>query len=251
MCLLRPKKRGQTIQDYGVLMHNIEEESICGICLMEDGRYVTLNWDSLHLAFKRVKEDEFALTEAKGKEIRNMYLTALEDYTASELRIAHAQAAFQKATHEADLAHRAKLAAKVKYNTKTTAIPKVLMKDLDDFEKPHAKCAAKHAGSDDEGEWRTGTVEKMKQNKYRKWAYYTVFDTPSRFAEWFDAGTTKDARINYLKLEAIREAQVTSDDDGLSSRTWTRKGQKGGTKRRCHHQPKRARMEWSVHRSQP
>ncbi len=149
-----------------------------------------------------------------------------------ELRIAHTQADFQKATQEADLAHRAKLAAKVKYNTKTTAIPKVLIKDLicgirvsmffkwgelDDFEKPHAKCAAKHAGSDGEGEWRTGTVEKMKQNKYRKWAYYTVFDTPSRFAEWFDAGTTKDARINYLELEAIREAQVTSDDDGLSS----------------------------------
>jgi hypothetical protein len=97
MCLLRPKKRGQTIQEYGVLLHNMQEESICGICLMEDGRYVTLDWDSLHRAFKQVKENEFAMCEARENFCRKMYLTALENSTAVDSLISSMQA--QRKTH--------------------------------------------------------------------------------------------------------------------------------------------------------
>ena len=137
---------------------------------MEDGRYVTLDWDSLHRAFKRVKEIEFAMSEAREKFCRKMYLTALENYSAVELLISNAQAVFKTATEEAHWALQAKLAAKVKNNAKSTATPRVLMKDLmcgirvsmffkwselDECEKPHPKCTAKQVRRDEE-HWDRG-----------------------------------------------------------------------------------------------
>jgi hypothetical protein len=43
-------------------MQTMAEDSVCGICLMMDGRYVTPDMDTLHLSFVRVKESEFAMS---------------------------------------------------------------------------------------------------------------------------------------------------------------------------------------------
>ena len=91
MCLLIPSGQrlcGKPVHEYGVLMQNMVEESYLGTCLMMDGRYVTLSWDKLKAAFKRVKEDEYVMTQSAQNACRQMYLAAIADVTALELTIA-------------------------------------------------------------------------------------------------------------------------------------------------------------------
>ncbi len=90
MCLLHVKAaipKGEPPQEYGVLLHNMTEKSYYGTCLMNDGRLVTMSWDKLHQAFKRIKEWDSVIPARKQKELREMYLAACEDTTALELRI--------------------------------------------------------------------------------------------------------------------------------------------------------------------
>ncbi len=91
MCLLLPPKqrqRGQPIVEYGVLMHNMQEDSHLGTCLMMDGRYATLSWDKLLLAFKRVKEEAYVMTKAQMTQCEELYRATILDRPALELRIA-------------------------------------------------------------------------------------------------------------------------------------------------------------------
>jgi hypothetical protein len=57
----------------------------------------------------------------------------------------------------------------------------------------------------------------IQQNKFRKWLYLCVFDTPTKHKETFVSGEIRVGRDNYLKLQVMRELEETSSDDGLSS----------------------------------
>ena len=84
MCLLRPKNavpRGECVQEYGVLMHNMEESSTTGTCFMpRDGRYVTLDLIDLHKSFKRIKEDSYVLGLAARSELWKMCQRETSDH---------------------------------------------------------------------------------------------------------------------------------------------------------------------------
>ncbi len=237
MCLLRPKaqvKRGEKRQEYGVLMHNMEEESLCATCLMMDGRYVTLSWDHMHLAFKRVKEESYVMTEAMQTECLNMYIAALRDSTALEILIRQRELEYKVAMDAASIAHEAKVAAtKARSQAKQKAPPKARMSDIclgtsvsmffkwselgSDGRQP-AKCEAKESGTDNEGKWCTGSITNITQNQFKKWVYQCVFDTPGKFTSSFTSGEIKEARNNFLKLQHLLAAQkLNSSDDWLSA----------------------------------
>ncbi len=46
--------KGGLSHEYGVLLHDMEADCICGTCLMGDGRLLTVAWKQLDLAFKRI-----------------------------------------------------------------------------------------------------------------------------------------------------------------------------------------------------
>ena len=80
------------------------------------------------------------------------------------------------------------------------------------------KYEAKQVLSNSEGQWGTGHVIKLSQNKpSRKWFYHCVFDTPLQNEKICSSGDIKVLRDNYLKLQATRCAHALSSDDGLSS----------------------------------
>jgi hypothetical protein len=112
MCLLIPteqRRRGKSIHEYGVLMHNMEEDSHLGTCVMMDGR---LSWDKLGLAFKRVKEDKYVMFNSMRKQCRQIYLAAIADVTAVELQIPKSEREYIEAEDKVRKARRAALEAK-------------------------------------------------------------------------------------------------------------------------------------------
>jgi hypothetical protein len=76
MCILRERKnvpKGENLQLYGILLHNMKTDSTCGICVMEDGHYLTLSPHLLSLSFKRIKEDQYKITKAKAAVCQALY----------------------------------------------------------------------------------------------------------------------------------------------------------------------------------
>jgi hypothetical protein len=228
MCLLLPPKqrqRGQPIVEYGVLMHNMEEDSHVGTCLMMDGRYATLSWDKLLLAFKRVKEEAYVMTKAQMTLCEELHKAAIVDKPSLELRIAKSEKRYKmgrQAVQDAKPTKKKKPVAPKRATLSeiclgTTVSMFFRWAELGMTGPLLAKCEAKQGVLNSDGEWRTGTVMDIQQNKFRKWLYFCVFDTPTKHKETFASGEIRVGRDNYLKLQAMRELQETSSDDGLSS----------------------------------
>jgi hypothetical protein len=85
-----------------------------------------------------------------------------------------------------------------------------------DAQQPR-KCEAKNGAYDKAGEWRTGTIKDIVKNKFKKYVYACVFDTPGRYTGLFSGAEIKEARTNFLKIQAIHADELNSSDDGLSS----------------------------------
>jgi hypothetical protein len=237
MCLLRPVaevKRGQKQHEYGVLMHNMEETSLTAICLMSDGRYVTLPLERAHVAFKKVREAEYIMSAYDKKECQALYIAATSDTTALELRLAKCLSDYNDSVRDAALARTAKLAAsRARRTSKQTVNPKVNIshiclgtsvsmfftwKELGVDAQQPSKCEAKNGDYDKTGEWRSGSIKDISKNKFKKYVYECVFDTPGRYTGLFTTGEIKEARINFLKIQALHAAALSSSsDDGLSS----------------------------------
>jgi hypothetical protein len=77
MCILREKKdvpKGEKQQLYGILLHNLKPDSTCGICIMEDGHFLTLSRNLLLLSFKWVKEDNnYKISQGKATICQALY----------------------------------------------------------------------------------------------------------------------------------------------------------------------------------
>ena len=235
MCLLRPYaqvKPGQKRHEYGILLHDIEESSHTGTSLMTDGRLVTLPLDKLHLAFKRVRDDDYLMSVASCKQCYALYKAASSDEPALELRIANSVAEYYKAIADASAARSAKQAERAKTLAKQTANPKVTMshiclgtsvsmfftwKELGCEPQQPSKCEAKNSGYDKSGMWRTGSITKITKNKFRKYVYESVFDISDGYTGSFTSVEIKEARKNFLKIQALHAAALSSSDDGFSS----------------------------------
>ncbi len=90
MCILRPKKdtpKGEPLQEYGVLLHNLKDNSQWDTCIMEDNRYLILPRGNLDLAFKRIKEYAFAISEEKRQYCIALYNIARADQTVLDLKL--------------------------------------------------------------------------------------------------------------------------------------------------------------------
>ena len=215
-------------------MHNMEENSVTGICLMTDGRYVVLPLDRIHVAFKKVLEAEYVMSAYDEEECHALYNAATKDTTALELRLAKCLSDYNDSVRDAYLARSAKLAAgratrtsKEKVNIKvnishiclgTSVSMFFTWKELGVEARQPSKCEAKNGAYDDTGEWRSGSIKNITKNKFKKYVYECVFDTPGRYTGSFNNVEIKEARINFLKIQALHAAALTSSsDDGLSS----------------------------------
>jgi hypothetical protein len=87
MCLLRVKAaipKGEPLQKYGVLLHNMTENMYYGTCLMNDGRLLTISWDKLHQAFKRINQGmELYHTTIETKRIERYVSRCLCGYNSN------------------------------------------------------------------------------------------------------------------------------------------------------------------------
>jgi hypothetical protein len=215
-------------------MHNMEESSLWAICLMTDGRYVVLPLDRAHIAFKKVQEAEYIMSSYDKKECHAMYIAASNDTTALELRLIKILSDYNDSVTDAARARKAKLdATRAKTLSKKTVNPKVTIghlclgttvsmfftwKELGFAAQQPSKCAAKNGAYDNTGEWRSGSIANITKNKFKKYVYECVFDTPGRYTGLFTTGEIKEARINFLKIQALHaDAVNASSDDGLSS----------------------------------
>ncbi len=195
---------------------------------MTDGRLVTLPLDKLHLAFKRLRDDDYVMSVASCKQCYALYRAASSDDPTLKLRIANSVAEYFKAIADASAARSAKQAERAKTLAKQTAIPKVTMshiclgtsvsmfftwKELGCDPQQPSKCEAKNSGYDKAGMWRTGSITKITKNKFRKYVYESKFDTSDGYTGSFTSGEIKEARINFLKLQALHAGELSSSDD--------------------------------------
>ncbi len=70
MCVLRPTTmvpKGEEQQQYGILVHNMKENSTSGTFLRTDGRYVTLAAYDIAKVFRRIKEEAYKITPVMEK----------------------------------------------------------------------------------------------------------------------------------------------------------------------------------------
>jgi hypothetical protein len=107
MCLLRLKKdvpKGETLQEYGVLLQNLEDNSELGTCVMEDNRYLTLPRGNLEIAFKRIKEYAYIISDERRILVMALYNIARSDLTVLELRLQQCQTAYIAAVAAATIA---------------------------------------------------------------------------------------------------------------------------------------------------
>ena len=239
MCLFRVKAaipKGEPPQEYGVLLHNMTEESYYGTCLMNDGRLVTMSWDKLHQAFKRIMEWDCIISALKQNELREMYLAACADTTALELRIKKSQSEYKAAIElvrvKREAAREAAAALKNAKNPTLKARKKVKINDIrvnthvsmyftwEELEStlPRPSTVPDADGMTDMADqWRTGTVTKIDQNKWRKKVYTCVFDTPGKFTSPYNAQEILVARENYIKLKTSYHGIVESSSDDFSA----------------------------------
>ena len=212
------------------------EESYYGTCLMNDGRLVTMSWDKLHQAFKRIMEWDCIISALKQNELRDMYLAACADTTALELRIEKSQSEYKAAIElvrvKREAAREAAAALKNAKNPTLKARKKVKINDIrvnthvsmyftwEELEStlPRPSTVPDADGMTDMADqWRTGTVTKIDQNKWRKKVYTCVFDTPGKFTSPYNAQEILVARENYLKLKTSYHGIVESSSDDFSA----------------------------------
>jgi hypothetical protein len=94
MCVLRSTAmvpKGEQQQEYGILVHNMQENSSSGTCLMPDGRYVTLAAYDIAKAFRRIKEEAYKITPVMEKKLQELYITASSNSTALNIIIKKSQ----------------------------------------------------------------------------------------------------------------------------------------------------------------
>ena len=99
MCLLRPRgqvRKGELKHEYGILVHNMEEDSFLGTCFMQDGRYVTLSWQEINKAFKKVKEDAYVISSNNEKVLRDLYDAVMTDVLTLENNIEASECAYHQ-----------------------------------------------------------------------------------------------------------------------------------------------------------
>ena len=97
MCLLRPRgqvRKGELKHEYGVLVRNMEEDSFTGTCFMKDGRFVTLPWQEINKAFKKVKEDAYVISSKNEQELRDLYDVVMTDVLTLEKNIEFSECAY-------------------------------------------------------------------------------------------------------------------------------------------------------------
>ena len=105
-------------------MHNMEEDCLFGTCLMQNRRYVTLSWQHLDKAFRKVLEYDYVISPAMEKQLQDLYNDAMADVIALEHQIEISQCAYKQMQADATLAREAKRAARnstSKANVPTTA----------------------------------------------------------------------------------------------------------------------------------
>jgi hypothetical protein len=93
-------------------MHNMEEDSFFGTCLMQDGRYVTLSWQHLDKALKKVLEYDYVISPTIEKLLQDLYNAAMADVLALEEQIEISECTYQQMKANATLARQAKRAAR-------------------------------------------------------------------------------------------------------------------------------------------
>ena len=97
-------------------MHNMEEDSFMGTCLMQDGRYVTLSWQQLDKAFKKVMEYDYVIPPALKILLQDLYNNAMADVLALEDQIEISECTYQQmmatASHERDAKRAARKSSK-------------------------------------------------------------------------------------------------------------------------------------------
>ena len=99
MCLLRPRgqvRKGELKHEYGILVHNMEEDSFLGTCFMQDGRYVTLSWQEINKAFKKVKEDAYVISSKNEELLRDLYDAVMMDVLTLEKNIELSECAYHQ-----------------------------------------------------------------------------------------------------------------------------------------------------------
>ena len=99
MCLLRPRgqvRKGELKHEYGILVHNMEEDSFLGTCFMQDGRYVTLSWQEINKAFKKVKEDAYVISSKNEELLRDLYDAVMMDVLTLEKNIEFSECAYHQ-----------------------------------------------------------------------------------------------------------------------------------------------------------
>ena len=240
MCFMRARSatpKGETRHQYGVLLHNLTEESYFGTCLMTDGGYLTLSWDLLHQSFKRITEWELRLTPPKQKELRDLYIKAIADTTALELRITQSQSEYNQGIERVRIAREAKreaaAAAKLKIKPPAKKKPKKLKISgirlnthvamfftWEELESPHprpTRVPDKDGKIDIADQWRCGTVTNIVQNQWRKKVYTCVFDTPGKFTSPYNAQEILVARENFIKLKSDFPGVEDSSSDDFST----------------------------------
>jgi hypothetical protein len=229
--------KGEARYQYGVLLHNLTEESYYGTCLMTEGGYLTSSWDLLHQAFKRITEWDLRLTPSKQKELRDLYIDAIANTTALELRISQSQSEYKEEIERVRISREAKreaaAAAKLKNKPPAKKKPKkIKISDIrlnthvamfftwEELESPlprPTKVPDKDGKIDMADQWRTGTVTNIVQNKWREKVYTCVFDTPGKFTSPYNAQEILEARENFIKLKSTFPGVEDSSSDDFST----------------------------------
>ena len=236
MCLLRTKAatpKGEPTHEYGILLHNMTETMSYGTCHMHDGRDVTLSWDKLHQSFKRIKESDYIIPPEKQKECWDMYVAACADTEALAIRIERSVKAYvddmdsKRNKREAVRVAAATLKSKTKPTKrapKKAKISEIRVKthvsmfftweELESTLPRPTNVPDADGMTDMADQWRTGTVTKIWQNKWKKKVYTCVFDTPGKFTSPYNAKEILVARDNYLKLNTpgLGSGDSSSDD---------------------------------------
>jgi hypothetical protein len=111
MYLLRPRgqvRKGELKHEYVILVHNMEEDSFSGTCFMHDGRFVTLSWQEINKAFKKVKEDAYVISSKNEKLLRDLFDAVMTDVLTLENNIEASECAYQQQKEAAREAREAK-----------------------------------------------------------------------------------------------------------------------------------------------
>ena len=239
MCLLRAKKdfpKGTRPQEYGVLLHNMAEDSICGTCVMEDGRFETIPWGKLKLAFKRIHESSYKIADVMKTACNLLYLAAKADHATLNKKIKDCERDYFAFMDAAYAERRNKRGAKRKLGETTTSQPNKtgtislgtqvsMYFTWSELGPPSGGPGAVKLtgalGEDDDGQHRTGVVTQCVQNKYRRWTYTCTFDTPQKH---IFPMTTDEMRKGMAKFAELRrlvssnEQRDTHDRDRSAKR---------------------------------